>query len=134
MSDRQEKLLSQTLKDLLADKSYLLSQAQVFEEMGMTATAQPLWLSAASYEERLAPLLESLGHAAEAALHRISAASCYAKAGQLSQAINLCRAALAGPLPAPTQQEVEALVQGYLAELNTGNEAFTPSPSASKTP
>ena len=67
MSERQEKLLPQTLKDLLADKSQLLSQAQVFEEMGMAATAQPLWLSAASSEERLAPLLESLGHTAEAA-------------------------------------------------------------------
>ena len=119
MSKFQEKPLPQTVKDLLADKSRILSQAQVFDEMGMPATAQPLWLSAASYEERLAPLLERLGHAAEAALHRISAASCYAKAGQLSQAVNLYRAALAGPLPASTKQEVETLVNRSLAALDT---------------
>jgi hypothetical protein len=118
MSDTKSKPIPPTLKNLLAEKSRVLSQAQVFEAMGMAETAKPLWLSAASYEERLAPLMESVGHAAEAALHRISAASCYAKAGQMSQAVNLCRAALAGPLPEHTREEVEMLVQQYLTELD----------------
>lgn len=120
MSDTKKKPIPQTLKDLLAEKSRILSQAQVFEAMSMTETAKPLWLSAASYEERLAPLMESVGHASEAAIHRISAASCYAHAGHFSQAINLCRAALAGPLPEHTQQEVETMVHRYLAELDQG--------------
>jgi hypothetical protein len=37
-------------------------------------------LSAAAYEERIAPLLDTLGRELEAAVHRISAASCYQKA------------------------------------------------------
>jgi len=118
MSDTKAKPIPSTLKNLLAEKSRVLSQAQVFEAIGMAETAKPLWLSAASYEERLAPLMESVGHAAEAALHRISAASCYAKAGHMSQAVNLCRAALAGPLPGHTRGEVETLVQQYLTELD----------------
>ncbi|WP_143301372.1 hypothetical protein [Candidatus Entotheonella palauensis] len=86
--------------------------------MGMTETAAPLWLSAATHEEHLAPLMEQAGRTAEAALHRVSAASCYAKTGRWGQAINLCRAALAGPLPNHTRQEVEALAQQYLAKLD----------------
>jgi hypothetical protein len=89
--------------------------------MGMTETAQPLWLAAASCEAQLAPLMENAGHASEAALHRLSAASCYAKAGHLSQAINFCRAALSGPLPASTRQEIETMVKQYLNELDQVN-------------
>ena len=116
MSNMKAKPLPQTLKDLLANKSRILSQAQVFEDMGMTETAQPLWLAAASCEERLAPLMESAGHASEAALHRLSAASCYAKAGHLSQAVNFCRAALSGPRPPPPPQESEAQVERKQSE------------------
>ena len=134
MSNMKAKPLPQTLKDLLANKSRILSQAQVFEDMGMTETAQPLWLAAASCEERLAPLMESAGHASEAALHRLSAASCYAKAGHLSQAVNFCRAALSGPLPAPTQQEVEAMVKRYLAELDQVNGSVSTPPVLSERP
>ena len=62
-------------------KSEILSKAQVFWEVGMTETAQPLWLSAANYEEHIAPMLDALGRELEGAMHRISAASCYEKAG-----------------------------------------------------
>jgi hypothetical protein len=127
MSNMKVKPLPQQLKELLANKSRILSQAQVFEDMGMRETAQPLWLAAASCEEQLAPLMENARHASEAALHRLSAASCYAKAGHLSQAVNLCRAALSGPLPASTQQEVETMVKQYLDELDQMNgSASTP--------
>ena len=127
MSNKKAKALPQPLKELLANKSRILSQAQVFEDMGMTETAQPLWLAAASCEEQLAPLMENAGHASEAALHRLSAASCYAKAGHLSQVINFCRAALSGPLPTSTRQEVETMVQQYLDELDQMNgSASTP--------
>jgi hypothetical protein len=65
--------------------------------------------------------MENAGRASEAALHRLSAASCYAKAGHLSQAVNFCRAALSGPLPASTQHEVEMMVKRYLDELDQVN-------------
>jgi hypothetical protein len=78
---------------------------------------QTLWASAASLEERIAPLLDAGGEALEAAVHRISAASCYGKSGELSRAVNLYQAALAGPLRAVTRKEVEGLLAACLARL-----------------
>lgn len=114
------------LEKLMADKSFVLSKAQAFETMGMGETSQTLWVSAASLEERIAPLLDSDGQALEAAVHRISAASCYEKAGELSRAVNLYQAALAGPLREGTRKEVEALLAACLARLkaaSSGREA-----------
>ena len=98
---------TKTLKEIMRRKSEILSKAQAFWEIGMTETAQLLWLSAATYEEHIAPMLDALGRELEGALHRISAASCYEKAGDLSRAVNLYRAALSGPLREDTRQEVE---------------------------
>jgi hypothetical protein len=47
------------VKALMAEKSRLLSKAKAFSDMGLDETAGPVWLSAASYEERIAPLLEA---------------------------------------------------------------------------
>ena len=93
----------QAVLDLMAEKSTILTKAQSLVEIGMNETAQPLWLMAAMLEERLAPRLDALGRKREAAVHRISAASCYQKANEFSRAANLYQAALAGPLrqPAP---------------------------------
>ena len=82
----------------MAEKTAVLSKAQALTTIGLPETAQPLWASAAAYEERIASLLDAQGNGLEAAVHRISAASCYQKAGDPSRATNLYRAALAGPL------------------------------------
>ena len=84
----------------------------------MKETAQPIWLSAAGYEERIAPMLDVLGRELEGAMHRISAASCYEKAGDPSRAVNLYRAALSGPLRDETRREVEDMLIGCLVVLN----------------
>jgi hypothetical protein len=102
---------------LMADKSAILSKAHALTTMGLPETAQPLWASAASYEERIASLLDARGEALEAAVHRISAASCYQKAGDPSRATNLYRAALAGPLRDGTRAEVEGMLAECLALL-----------------
>jgi len=99
-------------------KSEILSKAQAFWEIGMKETAQPLWLSAANYEEYIAPMLDALGRELEGAIHRISAASCYKKAGELSRAVNLYRAALAGPLRDDTRKDVENMLNACLAGLS----------------
>jgi hypothetical protein len=104
---------------LLAEKSAVLSQAQALTALGMAQTAKPLWAAAASFEERIASLLDADGQDREAAVHRISAASCYEKAGDLSRATNLYCAALAGPLRAVTRRDVRALLAGCLARLKT---------------
>jgi len=75
-------------------------------------------LSAATYEECIAPLLDTLGRELEAAVHRISAASCYQKAGYLHRAVNLYRAALSGPLRDDTRSDVLKMLNYCLDQLN----------------
>jgi hypothetical protein len=104
-------------EELLLSKTAVLTKAQAFATMGLTETAQPLWASAASYEERIASLLDAQGDSLEAAMHRVSAASCYQKAGDPSRATNLYRAALAGPLRETTRREVEQLLSDCLSLL-----------------
>ena len=109
---------TKTLKEAMNRKSEILSKAQALWEVGMTETAQPLWLSAANYEEHIAPMLDVLGRELEGAIHRISAASCYKKAGDPSRAVNLYRAALSGPLRDDTRREVENMLSACLVALN----------------
>jgi hypothetical protein len=113
------------LDELMAEKSAVLSQAQALATMGLAQTAQPLWTSAASFEERIASLLDAHGEDLEAAVHRISAASCYEKAGDPSRATNLYRAALAGPLREVTRKEVEGMLTECLARLKASSPSRT---------
>lgn len=113
------KLYPKKLKEVMSQKSEILSKAQALWEVGRTETAQLLWLSAANYEEHIAPILDALGHELEGAIHRISAASCYEKAGDPSRAVNLYRTALAGPLRDGTRQEVENMLSTCLVALNS---------------
>jgi hypothetical protein len=108
---------TEVVKDLMGRKSYLLAKAQALSEIGMTETTQPLFLSAAAYEERIAALLDTEGRELEAAVHRISAASCYAKANHLGHAVNLYRAALAGPLRENTRADVLQLLNDCLTQF-----------------
>jgi hypothetical protein len=102
---------------MMGEKTRILSKAQTLDEMGMGELAETLWLEAGRSEEEIAPLLEAYGRAREAALHRISAASCYEKAGDRARAANLYQAALAGPLLEPTRKEVEEFLARCLAHL-----------------
>ena len=118
MSASKTKPYTKTLKAMMRRKSEILSKAQVFAEIDMKETAQPIWLSAAGYEERIAPMLDVLGRELEGAVHRISAASCYEKAGDPSRAVNLYRAALSGPLHDDTRREIENMLSRCLVALN----------------
>jgi hypothetical protein len=119
------------IDELIAEKSLVLSKAQAFAAMGMTGMVQPLWASAASFEERIAALLDAHGEDLEAAVHRISAASCYEKAGDPSRATNLYRAALAGPLREVTRKEVEGMLAGCLSRLKEAKAPRRPRKTAS---
>ena len=92
-----------SLLELMASKTAILLKARTFADLGMAETAQPIWTAAASYEERIAPLLDVLGRNLEAAASRISAASCYQKGGDLSRAVNLYQAAPWPPRSARTR-------------------------------
>ncbi len=115
--------------ELLGEKSAVLSKAQALTTMGLSETAQPLWAAAASYEERIASLLDAHGDNREAAVHRISAASCYQKAGDPSRATNLFRAALAGPLRTVTRKQVEDMLAECLALLTHTAARKKPAPA-----
>lgn len=117
MNPQNVKPYPEALKELMGRKSYILSKAHALEKFGIPETVQPFWLSAAAYEEQIAPQLDLLGRELEGAVHRISAASCYQKAGQLSRAVNLYRAALAGPLRDNTRQDVEKMLSDCLIAL-----------------
>ena len=118
MPNPKIELYTKTLKETMHRKSEILSKAQALWEVGMTETAQPLWHTAANYEEHIAPMLDALGRELESAMHRISAASCYEKAGDPSRAVNLYRAALSGPLCEDTRTEVENMLTACLVTLN----------------
>lgn len=113
----KDKMTVRRIEKLMAEKSAVLSKAQTWTTIGLPEAAQALWASAASYEERIAALLDAHGDGLEAAVHRISAASCYQKAGDPSRATNLYRAALAGPLRDVTRKEVEAMLSECLTSL-----------------
>ena len=118
MRNGKTKPYTKVLKEAMRRKSEILSKAQAFWKIGMKETAQPLWLSAATYEEHIAPMLDALGRELEGAIHRISAASCYEKAGEPSRAVNLYRAALSGPLREDTREDVENMLNACLAGLS----------------
>jgi hypothetical protein len=105
------------VEELMTEASFVLSKVQALQAMGTGETAQTLWLSAASMQERIAPLLDADGEALEAAVYRMSAASCYEKGGDPSRAVNLYQAALAGPLREETRKEVERMLAACLARL-----------------
>ena len=117
MAKAKAKPYPPALLELMASKTTILMKARTFADMGMSEMAQPMWAAAASYEEQIAPLMNALGRDLEAAASRISAASCYQKAGDLSRAANLYRAALAAPLRAATRRDVEGMLAVCLVKL-----------------
>ncbi|MEO8498176.1 MAG: hypothetical protein ABI614_24185 [Planctomycetota bacterium] len=64
--------------------------------------------------------MDGLGREAEGTLHRISAGSCYRRAGHPGRAANLFRAALAGELNDKVRLEVEAMLDDCLAKYRAG--------------
>lgn len=118
MPNPKAKPYTKRLKATMNQKSEILSKAQALWEVGMIETAQSLWLTAANYEEHIAPMLDALGRELEGAMHRISGASCYEKAGDPIRAVNLYRAALSGPLRDDTRQEVEDMLNVCLVALS----------------
>lgn len=101
----------------MAETSGLILKARALQAMGMPELAESAWSAAALAEEEIAPRLETLDRQLEAAVHRISAASCYQHAGAWAKAINMYRAALAGPLPEQTREETEQMLAACLAQL-----------------
>ena len=61
MAKAKDKPSSRRIADLMAEKSAVLSKAQAFTTMGLVESSQPLWTAAASYDVRIASLLDAHG-------------------------------------------------------------------------
>lgn len=121
MANEKAKRSVTLVEELMSKASFVLSKAQAFQTMGMGESAQTLWLNAASLQEQIAPLLDADGETQEAAVYRMSAASCFEKADDLSRAVNLYQAALAGPLRDKTRKQVEGMLATCLARMKAAS-------------
>ena len=65
MQNLKTKPYTKALKGMMSQKSEILSKAQTLSDIGIPETAQSLWLSAANYEEHIAPMLDVLGRELE---------------------------------------------------------------------
>lgn len=104
------------IEKMLDEASWLLSHAQALADYGRHDEAAAEWARAAGVEEQVACLLDADEQGLEAAIHRISAASCHEKLGQYARAVTLLRAALAGPLHNDCRARVEQLLARCLSQ------------------
>jgi len=107
---------------MLDEASWLLSHAQALGDYGRHEEAAAEMARAAGCEEQVACLLDADGQELEAAIHRVSAASCFEKLGQYTRAVTLLRAALGAPLhdayPARVRQQWKRVLVRARKELN----------------
>jgi hypothetical protein len=100
---------------MLGEASWLLSHAQALAAYRRPEEAAAELARAATCEEEAACLLDAAGQEREAAIHRVSSASCHEKLGQDSRAVTLLRAALSADLPAEYRHKVEEQLTRCLA-------------------
>jgi hypothetical protein len=103
------------IERMLGEGSWLLSHAQALSDYRRQEEAAAEWARAAACEEEVACLLEAAGEEQEAAIHRVSAASCFERLGQHARAVTLLHAALSGSLPADFRARVEKQLASAVA-------------------
>jgi hypothetical protein len=122
------------IEQMLGEASWLLSHAQALADYGRQDEAAAELARAATAEEQVACLLEADGQEREAAIHRVSAASCYDKLGEYTHAVTLLRAALSAALPedyrARVDQQLARCLAGAQKELNRSSRRAASRPSS----
>src|SRR5436309_9093402 len=86
------------IDQMLGEASWLLSHAQALNDYGRQQETAAELVRAAACEEQVACLLDADTQELEAAIHRVSAASCCEKLRQYTRAVTLLRAAFTAPL------------------------------------
>src|SRR5437016_1899662 len=86
------------LDQMLGEASWLLSHAQALSDYRRQEETATELARAATCEEQVACLLDADTQELEAAIHRVSAATCYEKLRQYTRAVTLLRAAMSAPL------------------------------------
>src|SRR6516162_1228241 len=105
---------SKLLEGMLGNTSWLVSHAMALTEEGRGKEAETEWLRAGQREEQVACLLEAEGHDTEAAVHHVSAASCYARVHDYVRAVGLLRSALSFALRQAYRRDVQKLLEEWL--------------------
>jgi hypothetical protein len=116
MSRPKGKPTAALIDQMLGEASWLLSHAQALGDYGRPDEAAAELARAASCEEQVACLLDASGQEREAAIHRVSAAACYAQLGQSVRAVTFLRAALSGAVSADYRARVEQELRRCLAQ------------------
>src|SRR6266542_2805884 len=104
------------IDQMLGEASWLLSHAQALTDYGRQEETAVELARAAACEEQVACLLDADAQELEAAIHRVSAASCYEKLRQHTRAVTLLRAAMSAPLYDDYRARVEQQLARCLAE------------------
>jgi tetratricopeptide (TPR) repeat protein len=117
MSSPRTKPSSAVMEAMLDEASWLLTHAQALGDYGRKEEAAAELARAATCEEEVASLLEAAGEELEAAIHRVSAASCYQQIKAYPRAITLFRAALSAELSDEYRARVAKLLKRCLALL-----------------
>ena len=104
------------LEEALREASWHVSHAMGLAVFASKKETDAQWLQAAVKEERAAFLLEADGRELEAAVHRISAASCYQEVAELQRALTLLHAALSVELRPVYRARIEQQLQDCLTK------------------
>ena len=99
---------------VLGDASWFLSHAMALEDQRKVDESAAEYGRAAECAEQAACLLDADKQHLEAAIHRVSAASCFEKIGQYTRAVTLFHAALAATLRDDYRRTVEKLLADCL--------------------
>jgi tetratricopeptide (TPR) repeat protein len=120
MSRPKIKTAADLIDQMQGEASWLLSHAQALADYGRDEEAAAEWARAAACTEQVACLLETEDQEREAAIQRVSAASCHEKLGQHARAVTLLHAALSSVLPDDYRARVEQQLTRCLAQAQRG--------------
>ena len=116
MGARKQAKIESLINTMLDEALSLLSHAAALGDHGREEEAAAEMLRAANTEEQIAYLLDVVGREAEAADHRMRAATYYGYLGEFAKATTLLRAALSVPLPEQHRQIVKKALAKCLAQ------------------
>jgi tetratricopeptide (TPR) repeat protein len=94
-----------------ARKSNLILRARMLRDQHDDEQASQHFAEAAEIEESLSDRCEELGLVEKSFVHRFSAASCWAHAGNIYEAIRLCDELLGCHVPDRLRQDIEDYAQ-----------------------
>lgn len=110
---------SKLLQEILGDASWHVSHAMGLAGFAPRRDVATAWLQAASKEEQAAFMLEAEGRELEAAVHRISAASCLEEVEEYQRALTLLHAALSVDLRPEYRVRIEKQLKDCLGKARS---------------